>query len=96
MQYDLADAGRLTEAGREFVAAVLAERRVEDVDVAALVPSLLTAYNRSTLLLGDDEQTSRATIDDGLSLAPTRRFPLGLRPRQPDPRDEDRLPCGSA
>jgi VTC domain-containing protein len=65
--YDLADAGRLTEAGREFVAAVLAERRVEDVDVAALVPSLLTAYNRSTLLLGDDEQTSRATIDDGLS-----------------------------
>lgn len=68
LPYDLADAARLTDAGREFVAATLAEHHVDGVDVGALAPSLHTAYDRSTLLLaaGADGQPSRATIDTNL------------------------------
>ncbi len=67
LPYDLADAGRLTPDARDFVAAVLAERGVRDVDVAGLGPSLHTAYDRSTLLVRGTGLPSRATIDSGLS-----------------------------
>ncbi len=66
LPYDLADAGRLTPAGRDFVAATLADRGVGGVDVATLVPSLHTAYDRATLLLSDAGGVSRATLDSGL------------------------------
>ena len=69
LPYDQADAGRLTDAGRAFVAATLAEHHVDGVDVGALVPSLHTAYDRATLLLtpgGPAAQPSRATIDTNL------------------------------
>lgn len=67
LAYDLADAGRLTAGARDFVAATLEARRVRDVDVAALVPSLHTAYDRATLLLSGAGPASRATIDSGLA-----------------------------
>ena len=67
LPYDLADAGRLTPDGRDFVAQTLAARGVRDVDVAGLVPSLHTAYDRSTLLICGTGAPSRATIDQGLS-----------------------------
>ncbi len=66
MPYDLADAGRLTADGRDFVATTLAGHRVADVDTGALVPSLHTSYDRLTLLL-TGAGVSRATIDSGLS-----------------------------
>ncbi|MFZ0531392.1 MAG: polyphosphate polymerase domain-containing protein [Propionicimonas sp.] len=64
--YDLADAGRLTAAARDFVAAALADHDVHGVDVAALAPTLHTAYDRTTLLLDEAGRVSRATIDSGL------------------------------
>jgi len=67
LPYDLADAGRLTPQAREFIAVTLAAHSVEDVDVAALVPSLHTAYDRVTLLLTEADRVSRATIDSGLA-----------------------------
>lgn len=67
MPYDLADAGRLTTAAREFVSVTLKAHGVRDVDVAALVPSLHTAYDRATLLVTDPSGASRATIDSGLT-----------------------------
>ncbi|MCA0294771.1 MAG: polyphosphate polymerase domain-containing protein [Actinobacteria bacterium] len=66
LPYDLADAGRLTADGRAFIAGVLADNRVRDVDVTGLVPSLHTAYDRTTMLLGAGSVVSRATIDSGL------------------------------
>ena len=67
MPYDLADAGRLTPAAREFVAQTLAARGVDGIDVAVLAPSLHTGYVRTTLLLSDRLATSRATVDTGLT-----------------------------
>ncbi|MCC6496022.1 MAG: polyphosphate polymerase domain-containing protein [Propionibacteriaceae bacterium] len=67
LPYDLGDAGRLTAAGRDFVAAILASHLIDDVDVAGLVPSLHTAYDRTTLLLTGGPAVSRATIDTGLA-----------------------------
>ncbi len=69
LPYDLADAGRLTTAGRAYVADTLAAHRVEGVDVETLAPSLHTAYDRATLLLPDTPEAdpSRATIDTNLS-----------------------------
>lgn len=67
LPYDLADAGRLTTTGRDFVAATLAGHLVDGVDVAGLVPSLHTAYDRTTLLLESGSSVSRATIDTGLA-----------------------------
>ncbi len=64
--YDLADAGRLTPAAREYVAQTLVERDVDGVDVSALVATLHTSYVRTTLLLTDPDATSRATVDTGL------------------------------
>jgi len=66
LPYDLADAGRLTVDGRAFVAAVLAGHHV-DVDPAALVPALHTAYDRATLLITADGPATRATVDAGLT-----------------------------
>ncbi len=66
-RYDLADAGRLTADARAFVADTLAAHLVEDVDVAELVPSLHTAYDRATLLLTGMTEASRATIDSRLA-----------------------------
>ena len=66
LPYALADAGRLTDEGRAFVAATLAEHHVDGIDVADLAPALHTGYDRATLLLGDD-RPSRATIDTNLS-----------------------------
>ncbi|HEY3337712.1 MAG TPA: polyphosphate polymerase domain-containing protein [Propionicimonas sp.] len=66
LPYDLADAGRLTAGGRDFVAATLAAYNIADVDASALVPSLHTSYERVTLLL-TGTGVSRATIDSGLS-----------------------------
>ncbi len=66
LAYDLADAGRLTTEGEDFVATTLAARHVADVDTGALVPSLHTSYDRLTLLLPGAD-ASRATIDSGLS-----------------------------
>ena len=67
LPYDLADAGRLTPPAREFIAATLAAHSVENVDVAALAPSLHTSYDRVTLLLAGADGVSRATIDSGLA-----------------------------
>jgi hypothetical protein len=66
LPYDLADAGRLTTEGRDFVASTLAAHRVAGVHAAALVPSLHTSYDRLTQLL-TGTGVSRATIDSGLS-----------------------------
>lgn len=68
LPYDLAAAGRLTPEGRDFVAGVLAEHHVDGVDAGDLVPSLHTAYDRTTLLLPGtpDAAPTRATIDSGL------------------------------
>ncbi|WP_350669715.1 hypothetical protein, partial [Pseudoalteromonas sp. 43-MNA-CIBAN-0464] len=43
LPYELADAGRLTDRARDFVATTLAGRHVPDVDAASLVPSLHTS-----------------------------------------------------
>ncbi len=67
LPYDLADAGRLTDQARDFVATTLAAHRVADVAAATLVPSLHTSYDRTTLLLAGAGGTSRATIDSGLA-----------------------------
>ncbi|HOC14388.1 MAG TPA: polyphosphate polymerase domain-containing protein [Propionicimonas sp.] len=68
MPYDLADAGRLTTVGLDFIAATLAAQEVFGVDVAALQPTLHTGYDRSTLLVSSrtSDQVSRATIDSNL------------------------------
>jgi hypothetical protein len=67
LRYDLADAGRLTADGCAFIAGVLADHRVHDVDVTTLVPSLYTAYDRTSLLATGASAVSRATIDSGLA-----------------------------
>jgi hypothetical protein len=78
LPYDLADAGRLTPAAREFIADTVAIRGAGEVDAAALVPVLHTGYRRSTLLVTSpsvsnrvrfetEGQDSRATIDSGLA-----------------------------
>jgi len=67
LPYDLADAGRLTDQARDFVATTLAAHRVADVAAATLVPSLHTSYDRTTLLLAGAGGPSRATIDSGLA-----------------------------
>jgi len=68
MPYDLADAGRLTAAALSFVATTLVAHEVHGVDVAALRPTLHTAYDRSTLLVASrtSAEVSRATIDSHL------------------------------
>lgn len=80
LPYDLADADRLTPAGRTFVAATLRAHQVTDVRVGELTPSLQTTYRRSTLLLGSfgtHGSASRATIDT--DLAWRRPGPAGAR-----------------
>lgn len=67
LPYDLADAGRLTAGGRAFVAQALDAAGVTAVQVDELAPSLLTAYDRSTLLLDSPDAASRATLDTGLT-----------------------------
>ncbi|MFT4108940.1 polyphosphate polymerase domain-containing protein [Propionicimonas sp.] len=79
LPYELADAGRLTAEGRDFVAGVVAQRGAGAVDVAALAPVLHTSYRRATVLVTPRvpahrgrpeperaEPASRVTIDTGL------------------------------
>ncbi|MGC3995296.1 MAG: polyphosphate polymerase domain-containing protein [Propionicimonas sp.] len=78
LPYDLADAGRLTDAGRDFVAGIVADRAAGEVDATALVPVLHTRYRRATVLvtaradrpgqgLVAAPDASRVTIDSGLA-----------------------------
>ncbi|WP_129339289.1 polyphosphate polymerase domain-containing protein [Cellulomonas endophytica] len=65
--YDPADGAALTGEGAGFVDAVLGGLGVPQPPTAALVPTLVTRYGRSTLLLPDDD--SRVTVDTGLVCA---------------------------
>ncbi len=55
----------LTQEGRDFVAATLADAGIATDVVPTLTPVLRTRYRRSTLQLADD--ASRVTVDRGLS-----------------------------
>jgi hypothetical protein len=64
IEYDPANSRIITPEGHEFVAAMLAEARIPNVDTHTLAPALTSRYRRSTLFVPSTE--SRATIDTSL------------------------------
>lgn len=65
------DPAELGPAGTAFVADIVAEQRIVDVDVASLAPTLWTAYRRITLHHRDVQRAleCRITIDTELAFA---------------------------
>ena len=69
-----AEAAGLSSVGARFVADRLTEASVENLDVAALVPTLASTYHRCTLALGPD----RVTIDTDLGWTALGQSPSDL------------------
>jgi hypothetical protein len=66
IEYALDDRDVITDEGREYVNAVMAETGVADLRETPLEPRLVTGYRRSTLYI--PSSGARATIDLGLEL----------------------------
>jgi hypothetical protein len=66
IEYRLDDRDTITDEGREYVDAVMAETGVADLRDTPLTPRLVTGYRRSTLYI--PSSGARATIDLGLEL----------------------------
>jgi VTC domain len=82
LEYDVRDRTRLTDAGTAFVRDTLASTTAAHAASAgsgALIPTLVTRYERSTLFLPGDD--TRLTIDTDLVCLQDEELPLRLPAR---------------